>query len=219
MSAGRRRRQKTTGRRQEMLTAYDDNMQPIGEFPRSYVHRNAMWHTVCQCWIAGVRHGEVRLFFQRRSHEKKSHPGKYDITAGGHVTAGEEPAEAMVRELWEETGIIMRREDLIEIGTYREASGHDREVAHIFFSIQGDPPFRPGNEVSYMVSANIEEYRELLEGVRDQIEVVPAIRTGPMLHETFMVTRESFSDHESFLNFVYPFIMKYVKPYIEEYQS
>ena len=218
MSAGRRRRQKKDNR-QEMLTAYDDKMRPIGDYPRSYVHRNALWHDVCQCWIIGVRHGQVRLFFQRRSYEKKSHPGKYDITAGGHVTAGEEPGEAMVRELWEETGIIMRREDLIEIGRYREESGHDREIANIFLSIQGDPPFRPGNEVIYMVSADLEEYRELCEGTRETIEVVPAIRTGPMLHETFTVTREKFSEHESFLKIVYPFIMDYVRPYIEEYRS
>ncbi len=217
MSANMKRRQKKV-RTQEMITAYDDNMEPIGDFPRSYVHRNAMWHQVCHCWIAGIRQGRIRLFFQRRSYEKKSHPGKYDITSGGHVTAGEDPRTAMARELREETGIIIRPEELIEIGKYREEAGHDKEIANLFLSIQGDPPFRPGHEVSYMVSADIEEFRELCEGRRKTVEVIPAIRTGPMLHEKFSVTIDQFSWHDSFLQLVYPFIMDYAKPYIDQYR-
>ena len=217
MGSNMKRRQKKT-RTQEMITAYDEAMHPIGDFPRSYVHRNSMWHQVCHCWIIGVRQGSVRLFLQRRSYEKKSHPGKYDITSGGHITAGEEPRVAMVREIREETGIIIRPEELIEIGRYREDAGHDKEIANLFLSIQGDPPFRPGHEVSYMVSADMEEYREMCEGTRDMIEVIPAIRTGPMLHEKFFASRDQFSEHDSFLNLVYPFIKEYVRPYIEQYR-
>lgn len=209
-------RKRKNFRIQEKLTAYDDDWKPIGDYPRSYVHRNSMWHSVVQCWLIGVRDQEIRLFMQRRSYEKRSHPGKYDITAGGHVMAGERPEEAMVRELKEETGIIMRPESLIEVGRLPEVSGRDHEIAHIYLSIQHDPPFRPGEEVVYMISADIEEFRELMEGARDSIEVTPAIRTGPMLDDVFTVGREGFCEHDSFLKLVYPFIMDYLKPYFEE---
>lgn len=213
-----RRRRKKNERVQEIVTAYDDHLNPIGEYPRSYVHRNRLWHDVCQCWLVEVRYGKVRLYFQRRSYEKRSHPGKYDITSGGHVMAGEKIRQAMVRELREETGIIMKPEDLIEIARFREASGNDKEVANIYFSIQGDPPFRCGNEVSYMVSADIHEYKEMCEGKRESIEVVPAVRTGPLIHETFTAKKDDFTDHASFLAVVYPFIMEYVEKYIAQYK-
>ncbi len=214
MSAGIRQRKKPY-RVQEMLTAYDDEYNPIGDYPRSYVHRHGMWHKVVHCWLIGVRDDEIRLFLQRRSYEKKSHPGKYDISAGGHVTAGEKPAEAMARELREETGIIMRPESLIEVGVMPEISGKDHELAHIFLSIQHDPPFRPGEEVIYMVSADIEDFRELMEGRRESVDVTPAIRTGPMLNEVFTVPRDGFCEHESFLKMVYPFIIDHLKKYLD----
>ena len=215
------RRRKRNGRKniQEKLTAYDKNMYPIGDFPRSHVHRAGMWHKVAQCWIIGVSQGNVRVYLQRRSYEKKSNPGKYDISSGGHVSAGERPAQSMVRELREETGIIMRTKDLIPVGATPEISGRDHEMAYEYVSFQNDPPFRPGEEVIYMVSADLEDYYHLCRGDVDSIDVIPAIRTGPMLREKFTVERKDFCFHDSFVFMIYPFVKDYVKPYVEMYKN
>jgi 8-oxo-dGTP diphosphatase len=44
-----------------------------------------------------------RIFFQMRSAERKLFPNTWDIV-GGHLEPGETPAEAMRREVYEETG-------------------------------------------------------------------------------------------------------------------
>ncbi|MDD6254544.1 MAG: NUDIX domain-containing protein [Eubacteriales bacterium] len=213
------RRRKKNKNSQERLTAYNEKMYPIGDYPRSHVHRSGMWHKVAQCWIIGVSRGNVRVYLQRRSYEKKSNPGKYDISSGGHVSVGERPAESMVRELREETGIIMKREDLIPVGAVPEISGKDHEMAYEYVSFQNDPPFRPGDEVIYMVSADIDDYYKLCRGELDSIDVIPAIRTGPMLRERFSVKREDFCLHDSFIYVIYPFVKDFVRPFIKMYED
>ena len=196
-----------------MIDAYDDDMNFIGAFVRPAVHYNKMWHKVAQCWIIGLGPEGPRVFLQRRSFEKKSNPGRYDVSAGGHVSAGEEPKTAMVREIQEETGLILKEHHLIEVGTCKEVSGHDREIAHIFVHFEIDPPFYPGKEVIYMVSADLEDFKALSEGTAESITVVPAIRTGPMEQEAFVVNQDNFCNHENFVTMVYPYVKKYIAEY------
>lgn len=201
-----KRPNKRRNKEPEMLTAYDDDMNEIGVYARPVVHYNGMWHRVAQCWVVGMSQTGPRVFLQRRSFEKKSHPGRYDITAGGHVSAGETARVAMIREMWEETGLKLDDSDLTEIAEYREVSGNDHEVASIFIHREDAPPFSPGPEVIYMVSADLEEFRALSEGTVDEITVIPAIRTGPMTEEAFRVGPQNFCNHRSFLEIVYPYI-------------
>lgn len=204
-----RRKRKRKRAPQEILTAYDDDMNVIGDFPRSVVHYNKMWHEVVQCWIVRRTENGIVVYLQRRSFEKHSNPGRYDVSSGGHVSAGEDPETAMLREMREETGLKLDRGRLTEIGTYREVSGNDHELAHIFvYFIDTDPPFAPGEEVIYMVQADIGDLLALSTGTCDEITVVPAIRTGPMLDEAFMVGPGNFCNHESFVSMAYPFIMR-----------
>ena len=214
-----RRRAEKNRRVEEKLTAYDRNLKVMGTFPRPYVHRNGLWHRVAQCWIAGVSPSGIRIYLQRRSYEKKTHPGKYDISSGGHVAAGERPDIAMTRELREETGIIIRADSLIQVGVIPEIAEMDHELAYIYVSFQNDPPFRPGDEVIYMVSADLDEFYRLCMGELEEIEVIPAIRTGPMLHEKFLVPRSEFCIHRSFTEVAYPFIKDYTKPYLDAYSG
>ena len=51
------------------------------------------------------RKGEMLI--QKRRKEKKTWPGKWDLSCGGHVTAGETSGEAAEREVYEELGITV----------------------------------------------------------------------------------------------------------------
>ena len=192
----------------EYLTGYDEHMKEIGVYPRSVVHYRQMWHRVAQCWIVGLGMGKPRVFLQRRSFEKLTHPGRYDVTAGGHVAAGETPMTAMIREIREETGLILKPEHLHPLGEYREVAGHDHEMVSLYVHFDVDPPFRPGPEVIYMVSADLEDFRKLSEGRVEAISVTPAIRTGPMKQETFQVRQDNFCNHRTFLRVVYPYLKR-----------
>ncbi len=202
-------RRKRSRRIQEMLTAYDDNMNDIGVYARSFVHYHGMWHKVVQCWIISVEDDGVRVYLQRRSFEKKSHPGRYDITAAGHVSAGEERMEAILRETSEEIGLSLERDRIYELGYIKEEVEHDREIAYLYVYVEKDPPFLPGKEVIYMVSADIDDFRDLMTGEKETITVVPAIKTGPMHEEAFSVKMDNCCFHQNFLDVVYPYIKEH----------
>lgn len=56
-----------------------------------------------------------RIFLTKRSMEKSYAPGKWENPAG-HVQAGETPEHAVIRELREETGISVTKEQLTLLG-------------------------------------------------------------------------------------------------------
>jgi 8-oxo-dGTP pyrophosphatase MutT (NUDIX family) len=58
-----------------------------------------------------------RILIQKRSHTAFRHPDKIDIGAGGFVDSGETPQRTAIREVFEETGILLSADDLIFLGT------------------------------------------------------------------------------------------------------
>jgi len=57
-----------------------------------------------------------RALFQRRSREKKIAPGLFDVSVGGHYTAGEDAAGAGPRESREELGLTVPFPSLVPVG-------------------------------------------------------------------------------------------------------
>jgi isopentenyl-diphosphate delta-isomerase type 1 len=69
---------------------------------RSEVHRDGDWHRSIDIWVMNSK-GE--LLIQKRSLQKESYPGLWEVSCSGHVGAGENPLESAVRELAEELGV------------------------------------------------------------------------------------------------------------------
>ena len=75
-------------------------------------------------WFRGIhvvlytRDGDILV--ERRAHRMIFHPDYVDISLGGIVDAGEDPAQTAVREIEEEVGLAVRRKDLqfISINRY-----------------------------------------------------------------------------------------------------
>lgn len=108
---------------------------------RSYVHSAGLWHSTVHIWIIRTNlRGKTELLLQKRSAEKDSNPGCYDVSAAGHITTGEDITEAALRELNEELGIQAEASDLESVGTrkvefdgvFHEKSFYDKEIGHIF---------------------------------------------------------------------------------------
>ena len=88
----------------ERFDIYDDQQHWIGTAPRSEVHAKGYWHRSFHCWIVRDEGEQRQVLFQRRRDVKDTFPGCYDITAAGHLTAGEQLQDAS-RELEEELGV------------------------------------------------------------------------------------------------------------------
>ena len=72
-----------------------------------------------------------------------SHPGRYDVTAGGHVSAGELPEDAVLRETQEEIGLRLDTDRLQSLGYVKEVAGNDREIAYLYVYEEANPSLPP----------------------------------------------------------------------------
>lgn len=94
---------------------YFDVLNECGEFTgkvetRDNCHKQGLWHRANYGFIFN-KNGDV--LSQKRSKTKKLWPDLWDITAGGHVLAGEFGYEALIREVKEELGIDIEQKDLL----------------------------------------------------------------------------------------------------------
>ncbi len=83
---------------------------------KSDVHRDGDWHRAAHVWIVA----DARVLLQRRSVRKENYPGLWDVSAAGHLSAGETAVEAAVRETFEEIGLHIDAEDLEYVTTNPE---------------------------------------------------------------------------------------------------
>src|ERR671917_377217 len=65
---------------------------------KSEAHRLGLWHRCFHCWVFGADDGGSYLLVQRRSTTKGTWPGYLDVTAAGHLGAGEEPLDGLQEE-------------------------------------------------------------------------------------------------------------------------
>jgi isopentenyldiphosphate isomerase len=94
----------------EYFDVLDDKGNKTGKTKlRSEVHRDGDWHRSVHVWLLN---SEGELLIQRRVPTKDSHPNKWTMSAGGHVSAGQSITEAALREMREEIGLEVREEDI-----------------------------------------------------------------------------------------------------------
>ena len=104
----------------EQLDVVDEIGRYIRTAPRDEVHQRGEWHQVFHCQIVTLRDGVPTAVLQQRSRSKAAFPGLIDISAAGHLAAGETPLDG-VRELEEELGVTPARTDLVPLGVRRLA--------------------------------------------------------------------------------------------------
>lgn len=112
---------------------------------KSEAHRRGLWHRCFHCWICtpAADEGGPFLLAQRRAAVKDTWPGYLDVTAAGHLAAGEEPLDGL-REVKEELGLRVDPDRLVPLGTRRVElgipGGLDRELHDVFLVVDDTPP-------------------------------------------------------------------------------
>lgn len=98
----------------EYCDLYDEHRRPLGRTAnRKDPPLPGEYHVAVGVWIFD---GDGRILLTRRAACKSFAPGLWENT-GGHVIAGETSLEAIVRELYEETGIVALPEEFHYLGT------------------------------------------------------------------------------------------------------
>lgn len=101
-----------------MLDVLDEKGNPTGvSKPFDDVHRDGDWHRGAHVWLVR-KNGELLL--QRRSKHVSAYPLMWDISASGHIDAGDTSIQTAQKELREELGIDLPQERFECIGTIIE---------------------------------------------------------------------------------------------------
>lgn len=133
----------------EQLDLCDERGRPLSRGKaRGLVHRDGDWHRAFHCWVVvsgelgggqapTLRAERAHLLLQRRSLQKETWPGLWDVSVGGHYQAGE-GIEGGLREIQEELGLTVQADELAHAGWRREEVLHEngiieREIQDVFF--------------------------------------------------------------------------------------
>lgn len=128
------------------MEEYFDVLNEKGEYigkieTRKKCHTEGLWHKAVAMFIINSKE---QVLLQRRSANKKMWPNMWDITAGGHVLAGEFGFQSIIREAEEELGINLNKNDITFVGS------------SISTNIQGNIVNNHFNEF-YIVNKDIDE--------------------------------------------------------------
>lgn len=112
----------------EILDICNELGNPTGKtVEREIAHQQGILHRTAHVWILRKKENKIQILLQKRSEQKDSFPGCYDISSAGHIPAGDNYGQSAVRELKEELGIVVRESELIDCGNRRF---HFEEIFH-----------------------------------------------------------------------------------------
>jgi isopentenyldiphosphate isomerase len=94
-----------------------------------------------------VRNSAGEIYVHRRTPTKDLYPSYYDFSAGGVVAAGEDPYDAVVRELDEELGIS--GVELIRLPEGDYADAHTAYHAYLYTCVWDGPVQHQPEEVEW----------------------------------------------------------------------
>ena len=121
----------------EYIEIIDKNNIPTGEkCLKSIAHKNGYYHASVHIWFY-TKNGAVLL--QKRKEDKDTFPSLWDVSVAGHISFGEPPIQAAVREVQEEIGLTITEKQLQNLGTSTHKHVHstnliDHELHHIYLS-------------------------------------------------------------------------------------
>ncbi len=175
----------------EIIDVFDGNYKHIGQFERRAAEKQGLWHHTFHCWIVSSRGDTGTIVLQLRSPNKKNYPNMLDITAAGHLQAGETPLDGL-REIEEELGARPTAESLIPLGIKHDVMDEpdgvrNREFSHVYL-LRDDRELEQyildESEVTGLVDVPIGPGLQLFAGELEQIECA-AIRLTDGARESF----------------------------------
>ncbi|MBQ3408323.1 MAG: NUDIX domain-containing protein [Clostridia bacterium] len=116
----------------EYLDILDEKGNKTGKKDtRENIHKLGLLHSEVAAFIY-TDTGKVIL--QKRKSNKATYAGVWSVT-GGHVLAGENNEEAILREIKEELNLNIEKEKVIFVTTYKSKKVKDDVINNKFFSI------------------------------------------------------------------------------------
>lgn len=115
---------------EEIIDVLNERGEYTGEVAsREKCHKEGLWHKAV---VTFIMNSKQQVLLQRRSANKKLWPNMWDVSAGGHVLAGEFGFQAGIRECKEELGIELNKNDLTFLGATTSSNIKNNIVNNLF---------------------------------------------------------------------------------------
>ncbi len=163
----------------ELIDSLDEQGKFTGKtILKSVAHRLGVFHPTVHIWFYTER-GEVLI--QQRGKFKDTHPLLWDVSVAGHIGAGEEIYKAAIREIEEEIGLNVAKEDLIKIGVFKSTQHHgenliDNEFNYTFLcnlKIPFSTLKKQDSEVEALTMIPLIKFAEEVWGLSNAAKYVP----------------------------------------------
>ncbi len=121
----------------ELIDILDKSGKPTGEVRlKSEAHALGLYHASVHIWFYTK---DGKILFQKRANNKDTFPGMWDVSVAGHIGAGESPEDSALREIQEEIGLSISKNELKFVKTYLaekkpKPNLFDNEFHHIYLS-------------------------------------------------------------------------------------
>lgn len=88
---------------------------------KSEAHRNGWFHQTVHIWFYTA---DGNILLQKRGGDKDIYPLLWDVSVAGHIGAGEEIEISALREVKEEIGLAIAKDQLEKIGVFKSIQKH-----------------------------------------------------------------------------------------------
>lgn len=109
--------------------------QPIGkDCPKDEAHKNGWFHATVHVWFYT---SDGQILMQKRGSKKATYPNLWDVSVAGHVHSGETIEAAVLREVEEEIGLLISKNEIKLLKIQKNVNLHpngikDCEFQHVF---------------------------------------------------------------------------------------
>ena len=101
---------------------------------KSSAHKLGIWHSSIHLLI--INKDKTKVLFQQRTSTKDLWPDLWDISVGGHISAGEDAKVSVKRELEEELGVDSSKYEIKQIEVFKEEMNYkdynNKEIIYLF---------------------------------------------------------------------------------------
>lgn len=157
---------------------------------KSEAHKKGIYHASVHIWIFDKA---KNVLIQKRTSNKDTFPNLWDISVAGHISVGEEPLTSAVREVEEEIGMQLQKEQLHFIGTLKKRVQHH--------------PHLIDNELHHIYMCQVEFNIDTLKIQKEEVSAIQSIKLNDLTKKVKTADFVPRTDN------YYPFIFENIKKY------